>query len=87
MLIEQAKSEYSKYLDTIVMQLFEIVKLTDIKEEDGLAYLVCQNLDGVLKYWNADIPFIPLKSNIPAADYRYMDDVWNLNFKRIKRIK
>ncbi len=77
--LEKLKEEIKPYVGTLVLNLFEVVRLSDVIEnEDDFYYVYNEQFDKI-NYSSCVMSFIPLKHALKKEDYIKLVKVWNLN--------
>ena len=78
------KKQLENYKISLIINLFSIMLLIDIKEEDDDYYYVFEQLDWSLSLCSAVSKPIFLKDNIQNIDYTRLVEIWNLNSRNTK---
>ena len=76
--LEQLRSELEPYKDTLVLDLFKVVRLVDVVEDEDDYYWVFDSENGI--YHSSCVGmWSPLKGILNNNEYKRLVDIWNLN--------
>lgn len=77
--LRKLKTEIKPYVGTLVLNLFHVVRLSDVIEcEDDFYYVYNENFDKI-NHSSCCMTFIPLKHTLKEEDYIKLVKIWNLN--------
>jgi hypothetical protein len=77
--LAQLKKEAEGFKNTLILYLFEVVRLVDVIEDEDDIYWVYERADGEIVHVSCLIDWIPLKKYLKESHYRRMITYWNLN--------
>ncbi len=76
--LEEYRKEIEPHKNTLVLDLFKVVRLIDIIQEPDDLYCKMDSREGV--YLTSCVGwFKPLKGVLSDKDYNYLVRIWNLN--------
>lgn len=75
---EKLKQELEPYRNTLVLDLFKVVRLVDVIDGQDDYYWVYDTHHGI--YHSSCVGgFVPLKGHIEQVEYNRLVNMWNLN--------
>lgn len=76
--LESLKQELTPYQNTLVLDLFEVVRLVDVIDDEDDFYWVYDTFKGTV-HSSCVYKWIPLKGKIDEDRYNRLVGIWNLN--------
>ena len=76
--LESLKQELTPYQNTLVLDLFEVVRLVDVIDGEDDFYWVYDTYKGIV-HSSCVGCWIPLKGKIDEDRYNRLVNIWNLN--------
>lgn len=73
------KEQADKFKNTLILYLFEVVRLVDIVQDEDDFYWVFEKSNGEVQHVSCLIEWIPLKSLLKDKQYERLKSFWNLN--------
>ena len=81
------ENRVNNYKDTLVLFCLEMVKLKSFGEDEFDFYYVYETLtDGEFES-SAVLDFIPLIEFLPENEYESIQNMWDLNYQKVKKEK
>jgi hypothetical protein len=88
--LEELRKEMEPYKDSLVLNMFEVVKLEGVEYDEGDDqwpsdfFWVYRQLDGKVLWSSCCGKWIPLKGKLNKKDYNNLERLWDLNYHEAK---
>lgn len=88
--LDELRKEMEPYKDTLVLNMFEVVKLEGVEYDPGDEewpddlFWVYRQLDGKVLWSSCVGKWIPLKGKLNKKDYNNLERLWDLNYNEAK---